>query len=300
MAEQREPVFHSNRNKDFLRGEFDYSHVERWYRMRGKRLNYLGLPAWEMLDIISWEKLLERFTTIEREENQQHLMFLQANVQDVEHRLYSLYGEFDQILLTGRDRYDRRPEWPYDIVNLDYFGGFLYSDLSRPKAIRKLISNQVDFQRGFLLIITQHLRDGDVIGAKAAFLDDLRRTLKGSVLESGTRKAIDQVIDWYGSPDTPDSMRQALYMNMFLRDAGEAEHFDVECRPGMIYSGTGKASMIHFVTDFTFRAGVGHKTASKQSLLELVDLGTLEVRDGAFAKRTLRPPKLSSGNGEGA
>jgi len=29
----------------------------------------------------SWEKFLERFTTIEREENQQHLMFLQANVQ---------------------------------------------------------------------------------------------------------------------------------------------------------------------------------------------------------------------------
>lgn len=298
MAEQRETVFHTNRNKDFLRGEFDYSHVERWYRMRGKRLNYLGLPAWEMLDIISWEKYLDRFTTIEREENQQHLMFLQANVQDVEHRLYSLYGEFDQILLTGRDRYGRRPEWPYDIVNLDYFGGFLYSDLSRPKAIKKLISNQVDFQRSFLLIITQHLRDGDVIGAKAAFLDDLRRALKGSVLESGTREAIDQVIDWYGSSDTPDSMRQALYMNMFLRDAGEAEHFDVECRPGMIYSGTGKASMIHFVTDFTFRAGVGHKTASKQSLLELVDLGTLEVRDGAFAKRTLRPPKLTSGNGE--
>ncbi len=300
MAEQRETVFHTNRNKDFLRGEFDYSHVERWYRMRGKRLNYLGLPAWEMLDIISWEKYLDRFTTIEREENQQHLMFLQANVQDVEHRLYSLYGEFDQILLTGRDRYGRRPEWPYDIVNLDYFGGFLYSDLSRPKAIKKLISNQVDFQRSFLLIITQHLRDGDVIGAKAAFLDDLRRALKGSVLESGTREAIDQVIDWYGSSDTPDSMRQALYMNMFLRDAGEAEHFDVECRPGMTYSGTGKASMIHFVTDFTFRAGIGHKTASKQSLLELVDLGTLEVRDGAFAKRTFRPPKLTSGKGERA
>ena len=199
MAEQRDTVFHTNRNKDFLRSEFDYSHVERWYRMRGKRLNYLGLPAWEMLDIISWEKFLERFTTIEREENQQHLMFLQANVQDVEHRLYSLYGEFDRDSADGtRPRIGRRPEWPYDLVNLDYFGGFLYSDLSRPKAIKKLISNQVDFQRSFLLIITQHLRDGDVIGAKAAFLDDLRRSLKSSVLESGTRNAIDQVIDWYG------------------------------------------------------------------------------------------------------
>jgi hypothetical protein len=294
MAEQREAVFQSNRNKDFLRGEYDYSHVERWYRTRGTRLNYLGLPAWEMLDIIAWEKFLERFTTIEREENQQHLMFLRANVRDIEHRLYSLYGEFDQMLLTGRDRNGRRPEWPYDIVNLDYFGGFLYSDLSRPKAIKKLISNQVDFQRSFLLIITQRLRDADVIGAKAAFLDDLRRSLKSAVLERGTRSAIDRVMDWYGNADTPDSMRQALYMNVFLRDAGEAEHFDVECRPAILYGGTGKASMIHFVTDVTFRAGVGHKTASKQGILELVDLGTLEVRDGAFVKQTVKTPKLAS------
>ena len=298
MADQRDAVFHTNRNKDFLRGEYDYSHVERWCRNRAGRLNYLGLPAWEMLDIIAWEKFLNRFTTIEREENQQHLMFLQANVQDVEHRLHSLYGEFDQILLTGRDRNGGRPEWPYDIVNLDYFGGFVYADLSRPKAIKKLISNQVDFQRSFLLIITQHLRDGDVIGEKAAFLDDLRRSLKSAVLESATRDAIDRVMDWYSDSQIPDSMRQALYMNVFLRDAGEAEHFDVECRPGMIYSGTGKASMIHFVTDFTFRAGIAHKTSSRQSLLQLVDLGMLEVRNGTFAKPALIAPKLSSSHGE--
>src|SRR3984893_7699894 len=293
MAEQRETVFNTNRNKDFLRGEFDYSHVERWYRTRGKRLNYLGLPAWEMLDIISWEKFLDRFTTIEREENQQHLMFLQANVQDVEHRLYSLYGEFDQVLLTGRDQYGRRPEWPYDIVNLDYFGGFLYSDLSRPKAIKKLISNQVDFQRSFLLIITQHLRDGDVIGAKAAFLDDLRRQLTSSTVDAKTRKAIDRAMDWYSDPNTPDSQRQTLLVNSFLRDTGEAEHFDVLCRPAVLYSGTGSASMIHFVTDFTFRARTAHKTSSKQSMFELVDLGTREVKDAKLIKSAAKAPRLS-------
>jgi hypothetical protein len=290
---ERDSVFHTNPNKDFLRNDYDYSHVERWYRHRGKRLNYLGLPAWEMLDIISWEKFLDRFTTIEREEDQQHLMFLQANIRDVEHRLYSLYGEFDQILLSGRDENGKRPEWPYDIVNLDYFGGFLYSNLSRPRAIKQLISNQVNYQRSFLLIITQHLRDCDVIGAKAAFLDDLRRSLKSATLEAVSRDAIDRVMDWFSNPETPDSMRQSLYMNVFLRDAGEAEQFDVECRPGVLYSGTGKASMIHFVTDFTFRPGTAHKTSSNQGLLELVDLGTLEVKDGKIIKSGTRVPRLS-------
>lgn len=292
MFDQRSVVFQSNPNKDFLRTEYDYSHVGKWYDKTGKRLEYLGLPAWEMLDIICWEKFLHRFTTIEREENQQHLMFLQANVQDVEHRLYSLYGEFDQILLSGCDKYDRSPEWPYDVVNLDYFGGFLYSDLSRPRAIKKLISNQANFQRSFLLIITQHVRDGDTLGEKAAFLEDLRRSLKSITPDRGTHKKVDTVIDWYASPDVPDSFRQALYMNAFLRDAGEAEHFDVECRPGTLYSGTGKASMVHFVTDFVFHPGTGHRAASTQTLLHLIDLGTREVRDGTFVPPALAAPKL--------
>jgi hypothetical protein len=293
MPDQRPTVFQTNPNKDFLRTEYDYSHVERWCRKSGMRLRYLGLPAWEMLDIISWEKFLERFTTIEREENQQHLMFLQANVRDVENRLYSLYGEFDQILLSGRDKYGRGPEWPYDIVNLDYFGGFLYSDLSRPRSIKKLISNQANFQRGFLLIITQHLRDADTLGEKGAFLEDLRRSLKSTTTAGSAHKTIDKVIDWYASPSTPDSFRQTLYMNVFLRDAGEADHFNVECRAGILYSGTGKASMVHFVTDFVFCPGIGHKTASAQSLPRLIDLGTLEVRDGAFASPALVAPKLA-------
>lgn len=293
MPVQRDAVFHTNPNKDFVRSEYDYAHVERWYRLRGQRLNYFGLPAPEMLDIIAWERFLNRFTTIEREENQQHLMFLQANVRDVEHRLYSLYGEFDEILLKGRDQHGRRPEWPYDIVNLDYFGGFIYQDLSRPKAIKKLISNQVDFQRSFLLIITHHLRDGDVIGAKASFLDDLRRSLKNSTVETATRNAIDRAMDWYSDPTTPDSQRQTLLVNSFLRDTGEAEHFDVLCRPAVLYSGTGNASMSHFVTDFTFRAGTAHKTSSKQSLFELVDLGTQEVRDAKLIKSAAKAPRLS-------
>ena len=32
-------------------------------------------------------------------------MFLKANVENVEHRLHSLYGEFDDILLNGRDTF---------------------------------------------------------------------------------------------------------------------------------------------------------------------------------------------------
>jgi hypothetical protein len=294
MLDQRPTVFRTNPNKDFLRNEYDFAHVERWCRKKGRRLKYLGLPASEMLDISAWEQFLARFTTIEREENQQHLMFLRANVRDIEHRLYSLYGEFDQILLTGRDRYGSTPEWPYDLFNLDYFGGLLYSDFSRPQAIKKLVSNQANFQQDFILIITEDLRDGDTIGEKLSFLTDLRRSLKGATTDSQTRSKVDKLMDWYTDATTPDFFRQALYMNTFLRDSGEAAHFDVECRPAILYAGTTKARMVHFVTDFVFCKGISHKAVSKQNLLQLINLGTREVKDGKFVKPARVAPTFAA------
>lgn len=293
MASQKlETVFESNPNKDFLRSNYDKPLIEQWYRSLGKSLKYLGLPAWEMLDIIEWQDFLERFTTIEREENQQHLMFLRANVKDLEHRLHTLYGEFDDILITGRDKYGKTPQWPYDIVNLDYFGGFIYPDLSRPKAIKKLIENQAIHERSFILLLTQHLRDRDSIGEKAAFLGDLRKWLKNSTYDQTLHTAIDRVIDWYLNAEIPDAARQALYMNFFLRDSGEGQHFSVKCRPAIIYSGSGGAWMIHFVTEFCYQSRTGHRATSDQSLVKLINLGLREVREGKFVESRFAQPTL--------
>lgn len=285
--------FQSNPSKDFLRSGYDRALIESWYGACGRPLKYLGLPAWRMLDIIEWQKFLGRFTTIEREENQQHLMFLKANVEDVEERLYALFGEFDEILLSGRDWYGKQPDWPFDLVNLDYFGGFIYHSLSRPKAVKKLIQNQATYERSFMLIITQQLRDGDIAGEKFKFLDDLRRSLKSGVLDRSLHPAVDSVVDWYQRSDIPDAARQALYMNIFFRDSGESEQFDVKCRPPVIYSGTGGSWMIHFVTDFISRPGTGHRVASVQSLLDVINLGLLEAKDGRFVKTRFVQPKVS-------
>lgn len=285
-------VFQSGSNKDFLRSKYDKKLVEEWYLSTGKKLKYLGLPAWEMLDIIEWQEFLGRFTTIEREENQQHLMFLTANVQDVEHRLFALYGEFDEILLAGRDQYRKIPEWPYDLVNLDYYGGFIYPNMSRPRAVKKLIQNQGNCEQSFLLVLTQMLRDGDCGGEKQAFLQDLKKWLKNGVYDQSLHPAIDAVIDWYLNAAIPDAARQALYMNFFFRDAGEVEHFNVECRAPIMYSGTGGTWLIHFVTSFHYEPGIGHRAASEQSLVELINLGLREVRDSNFVETRFSQPQL--------
>ena len=289
---KRNRSFASNSNKDFLRRCYDLPIIEEWRAGAGRPLKYLGLPASQMLDIVEWQQTLERFTGIEREENQQHLMFLNANVRDLEHRLHALYGEFDDILLNGRDRYDKMPEWPYDLVNLDYYGGFIYSGLSRPKAFRKLIANQAAYERSFLLIVTQHLRDRDSLHEKDKFLSDLGTRLKGAVIDSKLHRHIDSVVAWYRDADMPDAARQNLYMNFYFRETGEPEFFKVKCRPGVVYSGTGNSSMIHFVTDFVYQPNIAHRAASDQSLIEVINLGLLAARDGNLQERSLRQPRI--------
>jgi hypothetical protein len=285
--------FSSNSNKEYIRSAVDQPIIEQWFRNLGRGLKYLGLPAWQMLDIVAWQNMLGRFTGIERAENQQHLMFLNANIKDLEHRLYALYGRFDDIILNGRDNYKKCPDWPYDLVNLDVFGGFLYSNFSRPKAFRKIIANQAAHGQSFLLIVTQHLRDGDLLKEKDKFLSDLGNRLKGAVLDRKIHSQIDRVTTWYRDADIPDAARQALYMNFFLREFGESELFKVKCRPAIIYAGTGNSSMIHFVTDFIYEPSIAHRAASDQSLVDVINLGLLEAKNGKLREKSFPQPKLS-------
>ena len=83
--------------------------------------------------------------------------------------------------------------WPYELVNLDYFGGFIYADLSRPKAVRKLIQNQAGYEQSFLLIITQQLRDRDTNKEKEGFLTDLGKSLKSGILDTKLHPSVDEI-----------------------------------------------------------------------------------------------------------
>jgi hypothetical protein len=266
--------FKSNPNKDYLRGTYDRAIIARWHDERRAPLRYLGLPGPDMLDIKEWQDFLDFFTTIERSEDEQHKLFLSANVRDVEHRLHSLHGDFDKILLTGRDGYNHTPRWPYDLVNLDFYGGFIYHDLARPRAIEKLVGNQRNYKRSFLLIITHDLRDADLTGEKQAFLTDIRRLLRRD--HSGSD--IETAVDWYLASSTPDAARQALYMNIVLRDLGEANQFKVQSRPAITYIGTGSTKMIHYVTEFHWQPQ-GYRAVSDQSFIDVFNLGYCELRN---------------------
>ncbi|MDP9201614.1 MAG: hypothetical protein M3P26_06740 [Gemmatimonadota bacterium] len=288
MSDRKSLAFTTNSNKDYLRSTYDRDIVKTWSERLGVRLQYLGLPGPDILDIVEWQDFIDRFSTIERLENEQHLIFLRANVRDMEHRLHSLYGTFDDILLAGRDRYGQTPRWPYDLVNLDFFGGLLYSDLDRPKALAKLIENQKTYGKSFLLIITYHLRDADLAKEKLAFLEDLQRKLNRNF---GIRAEFADVIGWYKNSGTPDAARQSLYLNTFLLETGEASYFRVVCRSPIVYGGTGGAQMIHFVTEFHYQQGA-HRGVSEQSLIDVINLGYTALKAGRVSE-PISIPRLS-------
>ena len=282
--------FYTNANKDYLRRSYDKPIIAGWSRKVGHKLHYLGLPGPEMLDIVEWQDSIDQFTTIERSENEQHLIFLRSHVRNVEHRLHSLYGEFDDILLNGRDVYKHAPRWPYDLVNLDFFGGFVYRGLARPRAIKKLISNQEGNDRSFLLVLTYHLRDGDFSREKLALLDELERRL---TRDFGHGQQIAEWAAWYKSDETRDAARQTLYVNSLLHEEGEAAHFAVRCRPAVVYTGTGGAQMIHFVAEFEHTTG-GHRAVSAQSAIDVANLGVEKLDEGEL-KELVAVPRLSLG-----
>ena len=152
-------------------------------------------------------------------------------------------------------------------------------------ALQKLISNQDEYKRSFLLVITQHLRDADLKGEKLSFFDELERRL---VRDLGNRVTIAEAINAFKSTTTPDTARQVSYVNVLLRDFGEASHFQVNCRPAIVYSGTGGARMLHFVTDLS-RTERAYRAVSEQSLIDVVNLGSLELRDAQLFDVTTVP-----------
>jgi hypothetical protein len=82
-------------------------------------------------------------------------------------------------------------------------------------------------------------------------------------------------------------------MNFFCREFGEPELFKVKCRPGIVYAGTGNTWMIHFVTEFIYQPNVAHRPTSDQTLLEVINLGLIEARNGKFRDKAFQQPKIA-------
>jgi hypothetical protein len=147
----------------------------------GRDLSYLGLPSAEMLDVRVWRPVLGQITAIERDRNVAAAMYRTAQMLEIRDRTIIVEDDLYQVarilamedtdarrriaemLPSEREKYGKIREIPYDVINLDLCGGFLYlrDDGSSENAdtLKYIIDHQGRNSCPFFLILTFNLRD---------------------------------------------------------------------------------------------------------------------------------------------
>ena len=163
-----ERKFSSSSAKDFIRERLDREIIRAFKgeHYGDTRLAYLGLPGESLLDILAWRDYIGRWTAVQIAETAQDLAVaerLETNVlkNHLETGLTFVRADIDWLLSTTEGR--QRLHWPYQVVNLDYYGGLVYAagdgSSRRIEALRGLFACQA--RTAFVLFLTLNLRDRD-------------------------------------------------------------------------------------------------------------------------------------------
>src|SRR5580704_7127089 len=169
-------LFSSSEAKGYIRDDFNYNLIKQFKAEHypNVELAYLGLPGESLLDVISWRGFIGRWTGVQAvgnaalDEAADNLV-RNAIRQRLERGFSVVRGNIDLLM---KDRSDKL-KWPYQIVNLDYVGGFLGAK-DRIAAIEAMFGQQVGV--AFTLFITLNLRDRDK-GELAQAVEDERSEL---------------------------------------------------------------------------------------------------------------------------
>jgi hypothetical protein len=176
-------------------------------------LNYLGLPASEMLDVLLWKQYLNTITAIERSEDAAEGIIQTSSKNDIRENLillemdlalaFRLLGTKDDelpgLIATlsshDKDQISKARKIPYHVANLDLYSGFLYPDKNNQSsligAIDYLFDHQNHHKCSFLLIVTLEFRD---TGAS-----QYKEYIKGAIshLEKALRQDLDELQRYY-------------------------------------------------------------------------------------------------------
>lgn len=191
---KRQAEFTSTEAKDFVRSLIDRPLIQQFKRRHfpNDGLAYLGLPGEQLLDILSWREFFARWTAVQIVDTSDTIEI----ADEIERQIMRNRLELNcQLLRANIDDVIREPleqsrvQWPYHVINLDYFGGLVNSRHdgtdSRIDALRVLFQRQSGFP--FLLLMTLNLR-GDDGGELERLMqreeDDLRELGLAGVAES--------------------------------------------------------------------------------------------------------------------
>lgn len=284
-------AFQDTANKQLVRRSWDLPIIRERQEALGRPLAYFGMCGPEMHDIRDWASLIGPKCCIEargntKEEQADLSMRLSrmrttAQTYNVASEFQQLVGKVEDVILEGLDSKNTRPTltevsksaketlFRYDLYNLDFDGGMGFPDSDGEVARLNAFGKLFDRQKGhdFTLFLTVNVRDK--IGVE---VDKLLKEL-------GVRKYggdWDALVEWHrtlGKDEYAVLLKAAV--PLFMHRQAEPRGFRPKCYPPVVYTGHGKARMVHFAFDFTYVAGtlvaVGEQEERELLALPLVE-----------------------------
>jgi hypothetical protein len=285
------PKYSSTRNKERVRVD-DTRLIEKEFKRKKKKLSYLGMPSGEIRDVLAWKEYIARGTAIELDEKQYRELILNIIRNTLDGIIDVLLGDIEDILILGKDSYNNKLEYPYDIVFLDCFGSIIYPGFKRIKAIRSLIENQ----RGhpFLFLLTLNLRERRYCKQSIIYvLKKIQDELDGLYYHDGEKKHhIHTVLSWYQSEGTPEMYRQKIFIPYLFKNIAEENGFKIHVYSPVFYLGYNKSPMIHFAIKFSPEFDSPVKAFSDQNIVELFNIKIKECSKARIGLREEQAPSL--------
>jgi hypothetical protein len=284
-------------NKQVVR-DLQCDAIQKYLKSRLGQLSYFGLPSSSLEDVTQWYALLGHITAVERGElgsewNRQNELLVNAFRFGISQKLTLLRGDIDQIIIDGTDLFGQRPNWPYDIVSLDYSGGLFYSDQSgkpvRLEAIGQVFKNQstakaTDFV--FLLSFNLHKVDH---GEVKRTLEVIRRDLQRF------GDSANEVIDAYQN-HPKDQARLKIYVAYLVDGLAVKENYETESDlPVVFYRGNRNTEMMAFRFYFKKSQRTFAPRPPKQRINQVINRRMIEIVGGKQVVTNLGLPLLRSG-----
>lgn len=272
----------STDNKNRVREE-DEDLIKKEYKRKNRKLSYLGMPSGEMLDILSWLNYLDRCSAVEIDEQQRRKLILNVIINGLTNKINVLYGNIEDIIIKGKDKFGNKLLFPYDVVFLDCFGTLLYNDLKRVKAIVSLIEKQKG--NAFLFLLTFNLNQKNFcMHAVNASLKKIELELLNFYPSDNTaRNKIKDFVNWYAAENTNEMYRQKLFAPYFIKTKAEERGFRVHAYSPIFYLGSSDSPMIHFIFKLTSEQDAPTKAVSEQTVFDVINLNLKVASKGRIS-----------------
>ncbi len=274
MCAPQQQGYYSSDEKGAIRQYFDLALLQKLHQTTGSKLSYFGLPSETLKDLKTWEPILAYVAAVERNPKKYKKMERALIMQFPELRCTTHLGEVDKVILNNRgtptgiggqkyatpvsDHYvpDIPPQaWAFDVVNLDYFGSFLPSEIpeepNRPRdranALRKLfdIDRQDAFGKWALLITVEATLSNADIALLKAYLDSAKNGASGEVLTM-----IDYLLS--AASNKAEEVTKLVHGVTALVVATAASNANLKVKPRgtILYSGAKGQPMVHLAYEF--------------------------------------------------